>query len=245
MGEIWVAGAGVALGYLSRPELTAMRFPIDPLSGTVQYRSGDLGRLLPDGRLEQLGRIDNQVKIRGHRIEVDEIRVVLLEDPAVQSAVVVAGAHLDDPGDVRLHAYVVPLGNATTPGVRQRLTRYLPDHMVPATVTFVASLPLTANGKLDVGALPPSQAARLAESTRDEHASATVLSRVFDVWEQLFDGRVEPQDDFFELGGNSLLATRMSLALQAIGLPALPVRQLYRQPTPRGIAEYFEALRRP
>ncbi|WP_327031022.1 amino acid adenylation domain-containing protein [Micromonospora sp. NBC_01740] len=240
-GEIWVGGAGLALGYLNRPELTAERFVTDPLTGERAYRSGDLGRLLPDGRLEHLGRIDRQVKIRGHRIELDEIREVLLEDACVRAAAVVVRAHQGDQADLRLRAYVVAASGASPLGVRRRAARLLPDYMVPATVTFVDSLPLTVNGKLDVDALPEPGPARTATTDAAELSSDTPVG-ICRVWERLFGAPVNPEDDFFELGGNSLLALRMSAQLQEAGLPPVPVRQLYRQPTPRGIAAYYDSL---
>ncbi|TDC86332.1 amino acid adenylation domain-containing protein, partial [Nonomuraea deserti] len=174
-GEIHVGGAGVAAEYLGRPELTAERFVHDPFAGGRMYRSGDRGRLRPDGRLEHLGRLDTQVKVRGFRIELDEIRSVLLDDPSVASAAVVlrdgrpgdpprtarpgdprgaeAAGQATDHALARLDAYVTP-AHADPAAVRRRAAKVLPDHMVPATITALPALPLTPNGKLDVRALP-------------------------------------------------------------------------------------------
>ncbi|MEU9701186.1 amino acid adenylation domain-containing protein [Streptomyces sp. NPDC047981] len=249
-GEIRVGGAGVALGYLGQPELTAARFTADPYAEGRQYHSGDLGRLRPDGTLEHLGRIDSQVKIRGFRIELDEIRSVLLEDPDVRAAAVVV--RRDDPADpatARLDAYVVP-ADLDPVGVRKRAATVLPAYMLPATVTPLDSLPLTTNGKLDTVRLPeptrtatppPAAAAVAGEGARDgagdgaagSEGKAAVLQ---EVWSAMLGTPVGLDDDFFELGGNSLLAVRISAALRARGLPAVPLRDLFRTPTIRELA---------
>ncbi|MGW2559523.1 non-ribosomal peptide synthetase [Streptomyces sp. NPDC001514] len=247
-GEICVGGAGVAVGYLGRPELTAQRFVTDPHTGGRMYRSGDLGRLRPDGMLEHLGRIDSQVKIRGFRIELDEIRSVLLEDPDVRAAAVVV--RRDDPTDpaaARLDAYVVPHGDpvaADTPGIRKRAAGILPEHMVPATVTALEALPLTTNGKLDAARLPapsrPSPSAPPPTGAGPAGAgdrAAGLTEALLEIWTTVLGTPVGPDDDFFELGGNSLFAVRISAALRARGLPSLPLRDLYRTPTIRALTE--------
>jgi amino acid adenylation domain-containing protein len=236
-GEICVGGSGVALGYLGQEELTAQRFVPDPFTGGTMYRSGDLGRLRPDGRLEHLGRIDSQVKIRGFRIELDEIRSVLLEDPAVRTAAVVV--RRDDPTDAataRIDAYVVLSPGADPTTIRERAAGILPDYMLPATVSPVDTLPLTPNGKLDPTKLPPvgrppapgnAVPARAATATDDLTAPLT------EIWSDILGVPVGPDDDFFELGGNSLFAVRITAALRARGLPPLRLRELYRHPTIR------------
>ncbi|WP_235496578.1 amino acid adenylation domain-containing protein, partial [Streptomyces violaceoruber] len=237
-GEIRVGGAGVAAGYLNRPELTAERFlpdPYAPDARALTYRSGDLGRLRTDGRLEHLGRIDSQVKIRGFRIELDEIRAVLLEDPAVTAAAVVV--HRDDPADpatARLDAYVVPAGGtaADLQGLRKRAAGILPEHMVPATVTALDALPLTPNGKLDAARLPApvrsaSPSARPAPEP-DGTGDTALADALREIWETVLNTPVGLDDDFFELGGNSLFAVRISAALRARGLKPVPLRDLYR-----------------
>ncbi|WP_323383933.1 amino acid adenylation domain-containing protein, partial [Streptomyces calidiresistens] len=153
-GEIRVGGVGVASHYLNKPELTEERFPTDPRTGERMYRSGDMGRLLPDGRLEHLGRLDNQVKLRGFRIELDEIRSVLLDDPRVSAAAVLLNR--TDPGNpatARIDAFVVMDGDDTA-AVRQRAAGFLPEYMVPSTITVLDRMPLTTNGKLDPRELP-------------------------------------------------------------------------------------------
>ncbi|WP_103546849.1 amino acid adenylation domain-containing protein, partial [Streptomyces sp. B226SN101] len=251
-GEIQVGGAGVALGYLNRPALTAERFVPDPLdpAGRRLYRSGDLGRLLPDGTLEHLGRIDDQVKVRGFRIEPGEIRHVLLEDPAVSAAAVtVTGGEDGDAAAVRIDAYVVPApGAGEDPGpVRERAARLLPAHMVPATVTFLPALPLTANGKLDPARLPapgtrrdpvpaPAPAPASAPHTASREAGpAAVLAAI---WRDVLGvDAVGPDDDFWDLGGNSLYAIRIGTLARERGLPEVPLRQLYLTPTLGALCE--------
>ncbi|MFD7420120.1 amino acid adenylation domain-containing protein [Streptomyces californicus] len=245
-GEIRVGGAGVAAGYLNRPELTAERFlpdPYAPDARALTYRSGDLGRLRTDGRLEHLGRIDSQVKIRGFRIEPDEIRAVLLEDPAVTAAAVVV--HRDDPADpatARLDAYVLPAGGtaaaADLQGLRKRAAGILPEHMVPATVTALDALPLTPNGKLDAARLPApvrssSSAAARPAPEPDGTGDTALAGALREIWETVLNTPVGLDDDFFELGGNSLFAVRISAALRARGLKPVPLRDLFRTPTIR------------
>ncbi|MFE0426737.1 amino acid adenylation domain-containing protein, partial [Streptomyces sp. NPDC058953] len=204
-GEIWVGGAGVADRYLGREELTAARFVVDPVSGERVYRSGDLGRLRPDGRLDHLGRIDDQVKVRGFRIELGEIRSVLLEDDRVTAAAVVLGGDPGDAAGVRLDAYVVP-GDAgvSTEDLRRRAARYLPEYMVPATFTLLPELPLTVNGKIDAGGLAPAPAipGPPPSAGTGEPADDAVLK----VWRDILGDHIGPHDDFFTTGGNSLLA---------------------------------------
>ncbi|MFJ2853972.1 amino acid adenylation domain-containing protein [Streptomyces rubiginosohelvolus] len=245
-GEIVVGGAGVALGYLNRPALTAGRFVPDPLdpAGRRLYRSGDLGRLLPDGTLEHLGRIDDQVKVRGFRIEPGEIRHVLLEDPAVSAAAVtVTGGDAGDAAAVRIDAYVVPApGAGEDPGpVRERAARLLPPHMVPATVTVLPALPLTANGKLDPARLPapgtsrdpvtPPAPAPAAHEAGPAAALAAIWCDVLGV------EAIGPDDDFWDLGGNSLYAIRIGTLARERGLPGVPLRQLYLTPTLGALSE--------
>ncbi|MFI1245841.1 amino acid adenylation domain-containing protein [Streptomyces anulatus] len=257
-GEIHVGGAGVALGYLHRPGPTAERFVPDVVDPAGRlYRSGDLGRLLPDGTLEHLGRIDDQVKVRGFRIEPGEIRHVLLEDPAVSAAAVtVTGGAGGDAAAVRIDAYVVPApGAGEDPGsVRDRAARLLPPHMVPATVTVLPALPLTANGKLDPARLPApgarrppapavpaapaaqaAPAAPAAEASEAPEAPAVVLAGI---WRDVFGvEEIGPDDDFWDLGGNSLYAIRIGALARERGLPGVALRQLYLTPTLGALSE--------
>ncbi|AEV87077.1 non-ribosomal peptide synthetase [Actinoplanes sp. SE50] len=236
IGEIAVAGAGLATGYLGRPELTAQRFVTDPDTGRRWYLSGDRGRLLSDGRLEHLGRTDAQVQLRGHRIEPDEIRAVLLEDPVVVAAAVVP--RTGPGGDARLDAYLV-LTAGTGPeqlaAIRRRAARMLPDYMVPATVTAVPALPLTANGKLDPGALPEPH--RTGATGADDGPADGLLSACRSV----LTPALRPDDNFFDAGGNSLLLARLAGALRAGDFPGVTVRALYENPTVRRLAGHLAA----
>ncbi|QKZ16007.1 non-ribosomal peptide synthetase [Streptomyces chartreusis] len=242
-GEICVGGAGVALGYLGQEGLTSRCFVPDPFVGGVMYRSGDLGRLRPDGCLEHLGRIDGQVKIRGFRIELDEIRSVLLEDRDVRSAAVVVRCEdPDDAASARIDAYVV-LSGGDSVGVRRRAAGILPDYMVPAAVTVVDVLPLTANGKLDAARLPaPVAPVVLAGDSGSVAVGDEFAERLRLVWSEVLGTSVGVDDDFFELGGNSLFAVRIGAALRAQGLPSLRLRELYRHPTVRGMVRSLAAL---
>ena len=236
-GEIYVGGAGVADGYLHRPELTAERFLDDPHGGGRVYRSGDYGRLHPDGSLDHLGRIDSQVQLRGHRVELEEIRSVLLEVAGVQAAAVVLGYAIpDDPESARLDAYIVTdaSGGPTPAEVRRRVGDFLPEYMVPSTVTVLDALPLTVNGKVDVARLPrPGTVSALPvpdEPAPQGDGGTGVRAALRRVWAEVFQRPVGDEDDFFELGGNSLLALRLSAGLREAGLPPIAMRELYLHP---------------
>jgi amino acid adenylation domain-containing protein len=217
-GEIWVGGSGVANGYLNRPELTAQRFVTDPFdaSGSARlYRAGDLARRLPDGDLEFLGRIDAQVKIRGFRIELGEIETTLNCHPLVrQSAVVTREAR---PGDMRVVAYVVVNGgeDLTVSDVRRYLRTSLPDYMIPSFVVTLQSLPLTANGKLDVGALPDVFRSVGDDVALGEPPAPGMEQLLANIWRKILRvDKVNAGDNFFDLGGHSLLAIRVAVTLQ-------------------------------
>src|SRR4029079_12783847 len=186
-GEIWIGGDGVALGYHRRPELTAERFVHDRFTahrGAGLYRTGDLGRWLPDGRLQHLGRIDDQVKIRGFRIELGEIEAALDRHPLVrQSAAVVREIA---PGDTRLVAYIVVSGgeDLTVSEVRRYLRTTLPDYMIPSFVMTLHSLPLTANGKLDRGALPNVFRSLSDDAALSEPPAPGMEQLLADIWRE-------------------------------------------------------------
>ncbi|MFF8549549.1 amino acid adenylation domain-containing protein [Streptomyces albidoflavus] len=247
-GEMYVGGAGVALEYLGRPELTAERFVASAHTGECMYRTGDRGRFLPDGRIEYLGRLDNQVKLRGFRIELDEIRTVLLDDPHVSSAaVLVTGAEGGDAARARIEAFVVLDGQQNSDWstvLRARAARILPDYMVPASFTAVHKLPLTTNGKLDAKKLM-----EMATSTSSPIATSEILcesvggdmcATLMEIWEDVLGIPVSPESNFFHLGGNSLSAIRVRSAMRARALPELSLRQLYLTPTARELAGVLE-----
>ncbi|WP_410643609.1 non-ribosomal peptide synthetase [Amycolatopsis sp. lyj-346] len=237
VGEIHVGGAGVAAGYLGQEELTSQRFLPDPYTGGVMYRSGDLGRLRPDGSLDHLGRADHQVKIRGFRVELGEIRAALLEEPRVRAAAALV-RHGDpaDPATARIDAYVV-LADGTTDGIRDRVARLLPDYMVPATITPLTELPITPNGKLDTARLPEPRSGS-APTPEDEN---DLVGRLRRIWSTVLGVAVGPDDDFFELGGNSMYAVRLSTAMTEAGMPPIVLANLYRAPTVRAVAAGLES----
>jgi amino acid adenylation domain-containing protein/non-ribosomal peptide synthase protein (TIGR01720 family) len=224
-GEMHVGGAGLARGYLRRPELTAQRFISDHVTGRKGarlYKTGDLARFLPGRDIEYLGRIDHQVKIRGFRIELGEIESVLLQHPAVGSAVVMARE--DEPGIKRLAAYVVTSQPAPDVSIlREHLKKKVPDYMVPAAFVFLDALPLTASGKVDRKALPVPESQR-PELTRRYVAPRTAAEKTLsEVWSKAL--RVEKvgiEDNFFELGGDSILSIQIISAARREGLKLTP-----------------------
>ncbi|WP_206666794.1 amino acid adenylation domain-containing protein [Pseudomonas sp. CFBP13528] len=242
-GEICVAGAGVALHYLNQPQLTAERFIEGPAHIGRLYRSGDKGRLRPDGRLEHLGRLDSQIKLRGFRIELDEIRSVLLQVNAVVAAAVVLNQ--GKPGDAasaRLDAYIV-LNGGSVQEVRQHAGKFLPEYMLPATFTVLDVLPLTANGKLDARALPAPalQGLAAAPSKKAGVVGDDVTQALVAIWETVLGVPVALDDNFFELGGNSLYAVRIDALLREQQLPSIPMREIYIQQTVRNLVAFLQA----
>lgn len=235
-GEVYVGGAGVALRYHDRDDLTRARFMPDPFQEGIMYRTGDRGRMLANGTLEHLGRLDNQIKLRGFRIELDEIRRVLLGHDAVRAAAVLFNQpNPADPASARIDAYFVAEG-ATAADIRAHAARFLPEHMVPSTFTFVPAMPLTTNGKLDTKRLPspdvPVPAAALAADGAARPLSA-MEELMRSIWQDVLGREISADDNFFDLGGNSLLAVRIAAAMRKQGLPPLPMKDLYTHQTIR------------
>ena len=245
-GELVIGGAGVARGYLGRPELTAERFVPDPFAaapGARLYRTGDLARFLTDGTLEFHGRIDQQVKVRGFRIELGEVEAALAEHPAVREAVV--EVREDASGDRRLVAWIAGAGvDPDTAALRDHLAARLPVPMVPSTFALLPALPTTANGKLDRRALAarPLPEGPAAGYVPPRNSVEDSLVAVFA--EVLGRERVGARDDFFALGGHSLLATRVLARVGELFQVDLPLRDLFEAPTPAALAERLRSTAR-
>ncbi|SDD36712.1 non-ribosomal peptide synthetase [Actinokineospora iranica] len=236
VGELYIGGAGVARGYHGQPALTAERFVADPFGGGRMYRTGDLARWSAAGELEYLGRVDHQVKVRGHRIELGEVEAVLGARPDV--AQVVAAVWED-----RLVAYVVPAGDVDTAGWAKHLAETLPPAMVPSVFVPLDAVPLTPNGKVARNALPaPSVrgavAGRAPRTPREE-----ILCGLFaDV---LGVDRVSVDDSFFDLGGHSLLATRLVSRVRSVLGVELAIRRLFESPTVAGLSAALDSAAGP
>jgi len=239
-GELYIAGDGVARGYLNQPDLTAEKFLANPFSPGTMYKSGDLARYLPDGNLECLGRLDHQVKIHGFRIELGEIESVLAGHAAVREAVVIARE--DRPGDRGLVAYIVAKnGPALASDLRAFLRQKLPGHMIPGLLVFLEKLPLTPNGKVDRKALPAPKVEGL--ETRPDYAEPrTPIEKVLaGIWcEVLGLKQVGAHDNFFELGGHSLLAVKVQARLDRQLGKRLPLATFFQAPTVVELAASLE-----
>lgn len=245
-GELYIAGVGLARGYWQQPDLTAQQFiyhaPIQGGETKRLYKTGDLARWLPDGNIEYLGRLDEQVKIRGFRIELGEIEQVLLSLSSIQQAVVVVRDDIID-AQKQLVAYLVPMGQAFASNIdligttRKYLASQLPEYMVPHYFVELDSLPLTTSGKVDKKLLPHP----LKRTTKDDMVShkvpeGTVEGILLDIWQRLLGDTVKLQDNFFALGGDSILAIKMLQELACRGL-RLSIHQVLQYPT---IAELSE-----
>jgi natural product biosynthesis luciferase-like monooxygenase protein len=257
-GELFIGGRGVARGYLNRPELTAERFVANPFStdpAARLYRTGDLVRYRSDGNLDFIGRVDHQVKIRGHRIELGEIEATLARHPGVREAVVIA--HEDETKDKRLVAYLVvtpadaerhgeertdarPAGRRlpTADELQSSVRRTLPEYMVPAAFVFLDRLPLTPNGKVDRRALPGPDKARPVLKERIVEPGDEMERQLVRIWERLLDVRpIGVTDDFFALGGDSLLVVEMALEAENVFARAVPLATVLSARTIRRLAD--------
>jgi natural product biosynthesis luciferase-like monooxygenase protein len=242
-GDLYIGGAGLARGYLKRPELTAERFVPDPFgpAGATIYRTGDRARYSPDGTVAFIGRDDHQVKLRGYRIELSEIETILAEHASVRQAVAVVRA--DEFGDARLVAYVVPAPGAE-PGaseLRRHLQAWLPDYMIPAAIVTLDALPLTPNGKLDRKALPAPDGATVERAPAFVAPQTQTEKELADIWGEIL--RLEGvglHDNFFDLGGHSLQVVRVVSRIEARFGVKLPLREFFMSPTIGALAPRIE-----
>ena len=254
LGELFIGGDGVARGYLGRPETTADRFvpdPFGPRGGGRLYRTGDLVRQRADGLIEFVGRLDHQVKIRGYRVEPGEVTEVLRGSGLLRDAMV--RADRDGAGDARLVAYVVPADGVRVEAIRERARELLPDHLVPAVFVTLPRLPLNRNGKVDTNALPAPDALAVPENPSapdvppapdvapadDEDAGPRTGTErtVAEIWQDVLGVPVRRRDDdFFDLGGRSLKATRVRSRLSAAIGAEVPLRLIFDHPTVAALA---------
>lgn len=242
-GEIYVGGAGVARGYLNRPDLNAEKFIPNPFSNQPNarlYKSGDLGRYLLDGDVEYLGRIDHQVKIRGFRVELGEIETVLHQYPKVREATVIVTS--DTPGEKLLVAYIVPKSEQIPDSseLRSFLVKQLPDYLVPQFFVILDAIPLTPNGKVDRQALPPLDGSR-PELQVTYIAPATDLQQTIAMsWQQVLQlEKVGIEDNFFDLGGHSLLMIQLHSQLQTKLKQELSIIELFQYPTVSSLSQHL------
>ncbi|PNW59511.1 UNVERIFIED_CONTAM: hypothetical protein BEN50_05240 [Euhalothece sp. KZN 001] len=248
-GEIVIGGAAPAKGYLDRPELTAERFITNPFSppsvpptgGDVRgglYKTGDLARYLPDGNLQYLGRKDNQVKVRGFRIELGEVEAILAQHSAVkQTAVTVKTDHS---GNSRLIAYLVTDTAVTREELKQFLGEQLPNYSIPSAYMFLDTLPLTPSGKLDRRSLPEPQIARSELSKAYTPPTSTLEQQIADIWQNLLQvDKVGIHDNFFDLGGHSLLIVQARSRLETLLNRQIPLVTLFQYPTIETLAAYL------
>ena len=238
-GELYLGGVQVARGYLNRPELTAERFVSDPFGDGRLYRTGDLARFLPDGQVEFLRRMDDQIKLRGYRIELGEIQTAVAQHPSVRAAVVIARE--DVPGDVRLVAYAVAAEGCRIDAAQLRasLRRGLPEYMVPSAFVQVPTIPRNPNGKLERRALPKPESV-VSERVVVPAGNQTERA-ISEVWREVLRmDRVGADDNFFDLGGNSLLLVKARSRLAEVFAREVPTVTLFTYPTVRALAAHFD-----
>jgi acyl carrier protein len=246
VGEICIRTPYLSRGYLNDPDLTARRFTVNPFTGEPAdrvYRTGDRGRYRPDGQVEFAGRTDGQVKIRGYRVEPGEIEARLLEHPTVARALVVARG--ESASERRLVAYCVPREGTEldTDGVRGMLAAALPGYMVPSAFVPLASIPLTPNGKVDLRALPSDAGVQRGAAGGNPPRTPTE-DMVAAIWrEVLRTETIGAQDNFFDIGGHSLLAMQVTSRIRQASGVELPVRSLFESPTVAALAARIDAVR--
>ena len=239
-GELFIGGDGVVRGYHQRPELTQERFVNSPFGSGRLYRTGDLARFRGDGVLEFLGRTDHQVKVRGYRIELGEIETLLAKQDGVREAVVIARE--DSPGDARLVGYVVSSGEVDEVALKDALRSELPEYMVPSAIASLDAMPLTPNGKVDRKALPAPDSLTSAKAVEYVAPEGELQGSLVEVWcEVLARDKVGVDDNFFDIGGHSLLIVRMHRSLKERVPQPIAITDLYRFPTIRSLASHLEA----
>ncbi|HEX2195978.1 MAG TPA: amino acid adenylation domain-containing protein, partial [Actinomycetota bacterium] len=245
-GEIYVGGRGVARGYVGRPDLTADRFVPDPFAaeaGARMYRTGDRGRYRADGTIDFLGRTDEQVKVRGYRVEPAEVEAALVEHPAIRRAAVAASP--DASGGARLVAYLVGDAIPAVPELRDFLRGVLPSHMVPSVYVSLDELPLTPAGKLDRAALPAPDAERPDLGGEYDEPGTETEKVLAEIWAEVLGlERVGRTDDFFDLGGHSLLGTQLVSRIRNRFEVEIPLRALFERPTVGGLAAVLDETAR-
>ncbi|HEY2647255.1 MAG TPA: amino acid adenylation domain-containing protein [Candidatus Acidoferrales bacterium] len=243
-GEIYIGGDGLARGYFHRPELTAERFVQNPFASKGKlYRTGDLARWLPDGNIEYIGRADLQVKLRGFRIELGEIENAIEQQPQVRQAVVIVRE--DAPNDQRLTAYLALQNGVNIGGkdLRAALSARLPDYMIPSQWVFVNEFPLTANRKVDRRALPAPEDDGAASALSAPPATVTEI-KVAEIWQELLHRKsVGINDNFFDLGGDSLLVAQLQSRLRKQLNCQISLVELFQRTTVLAIASYLDAQR--
>jgi len=241
-GELYIGGDGLARGYLRRPELTSERFVADPFRpGGKLYRTGDQVRWLRDGNLEYIARLDHQIKMRGFRIELGEIESVLEQQPGVQHAVVLVRE--DNPGDQRLTAYIIPRSDSTgdAKNLRDALLHLLPEYMTPSQFVFLESFPLTPNNKVDRKSLPAPKNGAAPSALYAPPVTETEVA-VAALWQELLKtGRVGINDNFFDLGGHSLLVVQLQSRLRQTFHQEVSLIELFQKTTVAALAEHLDA----
>ena len=242
-GDLYIGGDGVVRGYHNRPELTAERFVQDPFRSDAaarMYATGDLARYRADGSIDFLGRADFQVKLRGYRIELGEIEALLNAQDGVREAVVVACE--DTPGDKRLVAYVIPQAGQKldSAALKEALRADLPEFMVPATYVPMSSFPLTPNKKTDRKALPAPDQVLVEPQTVYVAPTNDLEQKIAEIWQKLLNvPQVGLNDNFFDLGGHSLLTVQAHRELKAVVEKEISITDMFRFPTIRTLADYL------
>jgi amino acid adenylation domain-containing protein len=243
-GEIYIGGVGVGRGYLNRPQLTAERFIPNPFSNEPSarlYKTGDLARYLPSGEIEYLGRIDNQVKVRGFRIELGEIEAVINQHPSISASVVIVREDGTENKSLVAYITVQPQQTITIPELRRFLESKLPNYMLPTAIVVLEVLPLTPNGKIDRRALPAPDLTQLISESNFVAPSTPVEEMLAGVWAQVLGlEKIGVNDNFFNLGGHSLIATRVISQIRQVFEVEIPLRRLFELPTLSELAKEIQ-----